>query len=270
MAQSDPLTTRSDNATAEAKHFDWKTVQMFLATLVLMGGAAAALAILFFDVSPTKVLAFAVFSAIMIVLGVLIARFKIVEFGILKFLDVCLRFFFWAFVTLAPLALFHFLSEYILANFSTPFQILAFVAWGLLLAYTLRLIATESSRDRLFDVLQGIGGLAPVIYSINVLMVAVIFFSSVTYVLASHGHLTLTSRTGQPVALASLLDFYVWHFLEAIPLLKVNQTLRWEEPWTYDSASVGWILLLFKLVVIVPVIGAFLGYWNRRTAPPRS
>lgn len=62
----------------------------------------------------------------------------------------------------------------------------------------------------------------------------------------------------------------MWHFLEAVPLLKVNQTIRWAEPWTYDSAAVGWILLLFKLVVIVPVIGAFVGYWKRRTGPAKK
>jgi hypothetical protein len=269
MAQSDPLTARGDHATASAKH-DWKGVLTALAILVLLGAAAGVVAILFFDVSPTKVLALVAFVTIAIALGVLSAYFKIVDLGISKFFDLWLRFLLWAFVTLIPLAVFRFVSVYILANFSLPFQILAFVAWGLLLAYALLLIATESSRDRLFGMLQAIGGLAPVIYSINVLMVAVIFFSSVTYVLASHGLLTLTSRTGRPVALESLLDFYVWHFFEGVPLLKVNQTLRWDEPWTYESAAVGWILLLFKLVVIVPVIGAFLGYWNRRTAPPRS
>ena len=101
-------------------------------------------------------------------------------------------------------------------------------------------------------------------------MMAVIFFSAVTYVMASHEIVTLRSRTGQPIGLASLLDFYVWHFLEAVPLLKVNQTICWDEPWTYDSAAVGWILLLFKLVVIVPVIGAFIGYWKRQTGPART
>jgi len=269
-ALSDGLSSSLDNEAAGGRHFDWKRLLLFSAMLVVIGGATALLAFLFFDVSPTKLLAIVIFSAIMFVVGVLCLRFEIVDRGVQRFFSAWLWFCLWGFVSLVPLTLFRLLSEYILTNFSLPFQIVAFAAWGLLLAGTLLLIATESNRDRLFEVLQKVGGLAPVIYSINVLMMAVIFFSAVTYVMASHGIVTLSSRTGQLVTLASLLDFYVWHFLEAVPLLKVNQTIRWDEPWTYDSAAVGWILLLFKLVVIVPVIGAFIGYWKRQTGPART
>ena len=269
MAQSDPPATRSDNATVEAKHFDWELVLKFSATLVLLGGAAGALAFLVFDVSLAKIFAYVVFTAIMTIVAVLGIRFEIVDRSVATVFGAAIWFCLWAFVCLLALGLFRFLSEYILTSFSLPFQIVAFAAWGLLLAVTLLLIATEDNRNWLFDKLQTFGGFAPAIYSLIVLMMAVILFAAVTNLLATHKILTLSSQPKPPVEMGSLVEFYLWHFSEAVPLLKVNQTLRWDAPWTEYSAWVGWILLLFKLVVIVPVIGAFVAYWKGPAEPVR-
>jgi hypothetical protein len=54
-----------------------------------------------------------------------------------------------------------------------------------------------------------------------------------------------------------------WHFLDAVPLLKVNETPGWRPPLTCDSFPVGCMLLLFRAVVILPVIGAFTWYGTR-------
>jgi hypothetical protein len=53
------------------------------------------------------------------------------------------------------------------------------------------LIATKARRKRMFEILRKVGFLAPVVCSVNVLMIAVMFFSTVTYILASHGRLRL-------------------------------------------------------------------------------
>jgi hypothetical protein len=272
MAQSDPLTTTGGNASLKAKRFDWKNDPLTISVIViLVAGGAVALAILFFDVNPTKVLAFVVLLAISAVLVVLQLRFEIVDRGVAIFFGAAIWFCLAAFVCVLALGLLRFLSEYILTSFSLPFQIVAFAAWGVLLAVTLLLIATEDNRNCLFEKLAAFGGFAPAIYSLIVLMMAVILFAAVTHLLATHDVLTLSSQPpGRQVEMGSLVGFYLWHFSEAVPLLKVNQTLRWDAPWTEYSAWVGWILLLFKLVVIVPVIGAFVGYWKGTTAPPRS
>jgi len=65
---------------------------------------------------------------------------------------------------------------------SIAFQIAALVAWGPILAWALLLIATVANRKRMFERLRKIGSFTPVIYSLNVLAVAVIFVSSATYV----------------------------------------------------------------------------------------
>jgi len=47
-----------------------------------------------------------------------------------------------------------------------------------------------------------------------------------------------------------------------VPLLKVNETLGWKAPLSYDSRLVGLVLLVFKLAVIIPVIACFASYWK--------
>ena len=48
-----------------------------------------------------------------------------------------------------------------------------------------------------------------------------------------------------------------------MPLLKINETLNFKVPLTYETSSVGWILLVFKGAVILPVIAAFTWYGTR-------
>jgi hypothetical protein len=75
-------------------------------------------------------------------------------------------------------------------------------------------------------------------------------------------------KLGEPQERFSfLIDFFLWHILEEVPLLSVNKTLHWKEPLEY-SGWVGSILLLFKVAVIGPAITAFAFYAGRRRADP--
>jgi hypothetical protein len=139
----------------------------------------------------------------------------------------------------------------------------AFVIWACGLSGAVWFLATEDRRTRLFDFLRPIGALAPVAYAANVLLIAVPFFGSLTQVLLARGAIHLT---GNP---ERAMDLYLWHFLGEIPLLKVNETLLWDQPMGYHEARVGWLLLLFKVTVILPVIAAFRGYWTY-THPKRQ
>ena len=69
----------------------------------------------------------------------------------------------------------------------------------------------------------------------------------------------------------AVADFFLWHFLNAVPVLKITDTLLWDPPLTYDQPVVGWILLVFKIAVISPVIAAFGWSWKRfRKAPTQA
>ena len=87
-------------------------------------------------------------------------------------------------------------------------------------------------------------------------------------VMAGRGWLTFAATSSVPVSASALTDFYLWHFLNAVPVFKITETLKWSAPLQYESAGVGWILLLFKFTVIGPLIAAFAWYGKRGAKAP--
>jgi hypothetical protein len=76
----------------------------------------------------------------------------------------------------------------------------------------------------MFGTLEKLGKLAPVLYCFNVLMVAILFYSTGSYILAGSGFIAFldsdgTSLSGVVPGTGTIADFYLWHFLEAIPCL---------------------------------------------------
>jgi len=56
--------------------------------------------------------------------------------------------------------------------------------------------------------------------------------------------------------------FYIWHILDSIPLLKIPQTILWSVPHEYHDSLSGLILLIFKVIIVFPVIKAYL-VWRK-------
>ena len=53
-------------------------------------------------------------------------------------------------------------------------------------------------------------------------------------------------------------DFYLWHLFDSIPGIKFTETVRWTQKYTYTDSVSGWLLLGFKIIVLVSVIGSFV------------
>ncbi|HKQ50386.1 MAG TPA: hypothetical protein VJZ71_20095 [Phycisphaerae bacterium] len=238
----------------------WKDVFQISAGVLCFGAITAFIA-LWVGVSPSQVWASAIFGAVMVVLTILNLWFRWIGRAGIAFMSVYFHLTLWMGVAVIPAAFFRWLSATILDKFTVIFQVVAFVLWGILFIGMIALIATQRNRERLFGFLRSrLSFFAPFAYSFNALWISIFFFSAITYYLVSHGNLALTTSTSPEVNHGRLMDFYLWHFLEAIPVLKLNSTLLWKEPLVYETASVGWMLLAFKVAVIVPVIGAFAGY----------
>jgi hypothetical protein len=183
------------------------------------------------------------------------------------------RFIYWYLVTAAPIMFFFWLAPR-MPNKSKSLQSIVFVAWGLLLIFGSTTVFTEKYRNRFFPWLQRkVGKFAPCAYALNLLFIAWLFFSSVTYVLVKNQVLSLErppigvsadvlKHPSGEIVQGEIANFYAWHFVRAIPLLSMNETLRWKEPLIYSSGSVGILLVLFQLMVILPVIRAFVWYWK--------
>ena len=246
-----------------------KKVALKVAALIVMAGLAVMAARLLGG-SWQKILTVTIVSSLIFVLGALGAIYKNfgewIEKGYARAFSAYVRFLAWMVVAFLPMTIVLKLNERIV-KLPRTFQVTIFIVWGALLAYAIWLVATERRRVILFRGLeQKIGRFTPLAYSFNLLMIAMIFFSSVTY-LAAHEKIRMIQPAGSSVSVESLQNFYLWHFLEALPLLKVNETVGWKNPLSYESAFVGWILLLFKLAVIVPVIACFASYCRNLGGP---
>lgn len=222
-----------------------------------------AMALKWITITPGDLIGYAIFLFGVVILGALSTRYQIVDNTIKRFFTAYCRFFGWLLMSLGPLIIFNWLSQYVLSNLPFSYQLIVFAVWGVLLVWALMLIFTDSKRELFFGKLQKLGSFTPIAYAFNLLMIAVTFFSSVTYVLVRQGLISLNIAANIDVSHGAIMNFYLWHFLDAIPFLEVNKTLHWDEPLTYKSSWIGFALLVFKLLVILPVIAAFAWYWKR-------
>jgi hypothetical protein len=91
---------------------------------------------------------------------------------------------------------------------------------------------------------------------ISLLIVAIGLFASATFVLAERDAITVLNWESVDSPAMASVAFYVWHFFDTIPFLNATDALRWAEPLTYKDPLLGVLLLLFKLVIIAPIISA--------------
>lgn len=254
---------------------DWlrdakKRRKVLLLVIFVVGSISVAGLLTFFrGGSAGKILGTCVLTAVLVSLGTLSALYEQVSRAIAAFFGKYFLFCFWALVTLAPAGFFQWFSRTLVDKAHPVLQVLFLFLWGIFLVVALWLIATRRNRERLFRWLERVGMLAPFVYCFNLLLISVIFFGTVSYLLAGPEGLEFTNLAGETLnrndlSVNKFLDFFMWHFFDAIPLLKINETLHLKEQLTYESPSVGLIVLLFKIGVIIPVIGAFGGYYKYR------
>ncbi|HXQ69783.1 MAG TPA: hypothetical protein VN844_04830 [Pyrinomonadaceae bacterium] len=144
-------------------------------------------------------------------------------------------------------------------------HLLVLFVCAVLLALSIYLVAVQKSEfldNKRFVYWFGEKGL--LFLSFVNLVGAASVFASITLSLYNHQRLTLEPCAERPVDAASLLDFYMWHLLKLIPLLKLNETLKWGEPLCYKQGRVGALILLFQGLVVLPCINAIRFYWKNR------
>jgi hypothetical protein len=109
------------------------------------------------------------------------------------------------------------------------------------------------------------GPAAPLLYDLIVVLVAVALYGGAMFALARHDPtvMKLESPAGE-LSVERVEMFYGWHILDSVPALKITQTLGWRPPLTYESWKAGAVVLLFKLSIIVPIVGSVRVYWRQR------
>lgn len=157
----------------------------------------------------------------------------------------------------APAALSYILISFIMNHLHFTMQGLVLIISGLILARQLEQVSNGGNRERLFDRLVARWGTAaPIMYAVNVVACAIVFFASLTFILHSTGIAEVQSERNQSVQASSIGAFYLWELADAIPLADVDMILKWKQPLGYTSQIVGVEVLLFRLLIIVPLIVA--------------
>ena len=93
-------------------------------------------------------------------------------------------------------------------------------------------------------------------------------FASFTLIADDMDLISLTARGNRP-SFEEIAQLYIWQFCKSVPLLDINETLRWEPPFIYTGTGTGTLVLLYKIAVIIPVTGAFLAFWSKQVEDPK-
>jgi len=234
-----------------------KSLAAALVALALLIGVA----LLFIE--PAERLGFVISVLLILGLGFANAFLPGVRAFVFRLLDGFFRLWFWLLVITGPLTLLRALSDALLASDSTSLRVLVVTIWGLLFLSAAFVVMYGRAGERLFNRMRRIGILVPLVYSLNLLLISIQFFAVATFLLQESESVTLTLGSAKALSVGAMGDFFLWHFLNAVPVLKITDTLLWDPPLTYDQPAVGWILLAFKISVISPVIVAFGWSWRR-------
>jgi hypothetical protein len=173
------------------------------------------------------------------------------------------------FIVAPPSAALNWSSEHL----PRPLHVVVLVATGLLLIWGLYWISTEDLRTRSYSVIsEWFGELAgPVILSTLILVTAARALASFTFILYDNGLVELKSNiAGQAVTEGHLWDFFMWHFLDVVPLLSIPEVMRLREPVTYSGTWVGLLVLSFQalaVLILIPTVGWFIRYRRAQQKP---
>lgn len=185
-------------------------------------------------------------------------------------------------MALMPGAMAYMFSRTIVETFPRWLQVVMLLAWFLLLAMVSALLYSRALRRgmrewlrtqapewlRHFSPPERVEAWGAVALYINFVIIAMGCFAGIAFLL--HG---LTPPLFLPAARevdhGALADFLLWQLLDAIPGLKVPETIRWMAPLTYERSGAGWLVLLFKVMVIVPVVSG-IGHYLKDEEPPAS
>ncbi len=78
-------------------------------------------------------------------------------------------------------------------------------------------------------------------------------FAGITTLLWDRGLLFSTSELNP--SLWTVEKLYAWHIADTVPVLEVTKTLGWKAPVTFTDNWSGALLLMFKVVLLVPLLG---------------
>jgi hypothetical protein len=140
-------------------------------------------------------------------------------------------------------------------------QVPALIMFTLGIVGTSVLLARRENRAAVVD-LWGLqwGRFGATMIFVFMVSLFLFFFACLTTILQERGLVELIPTA--KVSFDSVTAFFAWQGLDLVPLLDANETLRWFPPLTYVSTGTGILVFLFKLSVLVSVVGLAKALWS--------
>jgi hypothetical protein len=105
-------------------------------------------------------------------------------------------------------------------------------------------------------ILSEFGWVTPLIFVINFVFISLVAFGFLAFQFFGAGPDGMATSD-------TYLNLFGYHLLDSIPGLKINQTLRIDEPFADERPfALGLMILFFKFAVLIPSVGAFRSYWK--------
>jgi hypothetical protein len=118
---------------------------------------------------------------------------------------------------------------------------------------------------------------AALLWTLAISVLGIAFFAPLSFRLYNAHHLAVTSglhdKPGHAEAFRTSWDFakaYLWQTCDALPGLKVTDTVDWDPPLEHGT-RMGLLLLAYRGFVLVPLVASLVGIWtSRRTGKAPS
>jgi hypothetical protein len=184
---------------------------------------------------------------------------------------------------LVPGAIAAFFAKAVVEMFPRWLQMVVLLGWVTLMAgvsalfYSRQLraqvrawLAEEHPKLLALVQIQSVSILGAFALYVNFVAIAMACFGGLAFMLHDPASPLFLPAARPEVNQGSLADFLLWHVLDAIPIIKVPETIKWAAPLTYERAGAGWLLLLFKVMVIVPVLSGIGHYIKEEGMPDKG
>jgi hypothetical protein len=162
-----------------------------------------------------------------------------------------------------PIIGFFILAKKVIGETNIVIQSLFLVSSFSLLFAAMLSISIEQWRVQLFKLLARFGWFSPFVYLFNFMLISVILFGTMTFLIYRGD--VYSPNPSIEINFDHFLNVYIWHLLDSIPAVNITENINWDEPLKQEPLRLlGLFIVLFKLIVIIPGVGAFVAYWQSK------
>ncbi len=152
-------------------------------------------------------------------------------------------------------------------NFPLFVHLAVVIIYAGLLAYGISLVITQKRREKSADFIRvWFGPRGWLIFSALLLVTSAAVFSSISLIMHNLGWVKFIACRGAQVSEPALLDFYLWHFLKMVPILKIPETLKLAPTLCYEQTRIGFLIILFQAIVVIPSFATIRYFLNNRAS----